>query len=53
VGLFNINNRIKLMFGDEYGLSIESRENGGTGVSILLPIIPDGVDPARIAGENR
>jgi two-component system sensor histidine kinase YesM len=40
VGLFNINNRIKLMFGDGYGLSIDSRENGGTWVSILLPALP-------------
>jgi two-component system sensor histidine kinase YesM len=47
VGLFNINNRIKLMFGDGYGLSIDSRENEGTGVSILLPILPDGGRPPR------
>jgi two-component system sensor histidine kinase YesM len=42
VGLFNINNRIKLIFGDRFGLSIESRENAGTTVSILLPILPEG-----------
>jgi two-component system sensor histidine kinase YesM len=42
VGLFNINNRIKLMFGDGYGLSIGSRENRGTEVSLLLPILPAG-----------
>jgi two-component system sensor histidine kinase YesM len=50
VGLFNINNRIKLMFGDGYGLSIDSRENGGTEASILLPA---GGDPQGIVTKNQ
>jgi two-component system sensor histidine kinase YesM len=53
VGLFNINNRIKLMFGDQFGLSIESRENEGTKVSIFLPILPEGgADPPEIRTKN-
>jgi len=37
IGLININRRIKLVFGGEYGLNIESRENCGTRIRILLP----------------
>jgi two-component system sensor histidine kinase YesM len=39
IGLININRRVKLMFGREYGVSIESRENTGTRIVILLPIM--------------
>jgi len=39
IGLININRRIQLMFGEEYGLSIESQENKGTRIIILLPHI--------------
>jgi two-component system sensor histidine kinase YesM len=45
IGLFNINNRIRLMFGGRFGLSIDSRINEGTGVSIFLPILPASGDP--------
>ncbi|SDJ77912.1 cache domain-containing sensor histidine kinase [Sediminibacillus albus] len=37
IGLNNINERIKLMFGDTYGVNIESRLGAGTKVKILLP----------------
>lgn len=37
IGLANINNRIKLMFGDEYGIHIESIEKEGTRVYLKLP----------------
>ncbi len=36
-GLYNVNERIKLNFGQDYGLSIESVYEEGTTVSILLP----------------
>lgn len=39
IGLLNINSRIKLLFGERYGLSIFSDENG-VSVIIKLPIIP-------------
>ena len=40
VGLMNINNRIKLLFGAEYGLSVESEPDEGTVVSICIPAVP-------------
>ena len=39
VATINVNNRIKLLFGEEYGLNIYSTYNLGTDVEILLPII--------------
>jgi two-component system sensor histidine kinase YesM len=42
IGLFNVNNRIKLTYGAEYGLSIYSEPNRGTEVVILLPAGVDG-----------
>ncbi|MBP9996579.1 MAG: sensor histidine kinase [Lachnospiraceae bacterium] len=36
-GLYNVNNRIRLKFGNRYGLHIDSTYNEGTKVSILLP----------------
>ena len=38
-GLYNINERIKLSFGDEYGIGIDSTEGVGTIVNIRLPKI--------------
>ncbi|WP_158661059.1 sensor histidine kinase [Bacillus kwashiorkori] len=37
IGLKNIHHRLKLKHGESYGLTIESKENEGTIVSILLP----------------
>ena len=37
IGLFNINQRIKLYYGNEYCLSIDSVAGGGTEVTMLLP----------------
>ncbi len=36
-GLFNVNERIRLKFGDVYGLNISSVYNEGTRVSVLIP----------------
>lgn len=36
-GLYNVNERIRLNFGEKYGISIESTYGEGTVVSILLP----------------
>lgn len=38
-GLINVNERIKLSYGNEYGVSIESTENIGTIVTIRHPVI--------------
>lgn len=40
VGLVNVNNRIQLLFGKEYGLKIESEPDEGTAVSIIVPAVP-------------
>ena len=39
IGLFNVNERIKLLFGDNYGLHISSKVNEGTIVTVVLPIV--------------
>jgi two-component system sensor histidine kinase YesM len=36
-GLYNVNQRIKLNFGEEYGLDLESTYEEGTKVVIRLP----------------
>lgn len=40
VGLVNVNNRIQLVFGKEYGLLVESEPDVGTIVSIRMPAVP-------------
>lgn len=38
IGLFNINNRIRLFYGQEYGITIKSKENLGTCVTVTIPL---------------
>lgn len=40
VGLINVNNRIQMLFGKEYGLVVESEPDEGTTVSICMPAVP-------------
>ncbi|MDU5109943.1 MAG: histidine kinase [Clostridium sp.] len=42
IGLANINKRIKLLYGDKYGISINSKLAVGTGVKITLAIYNEG-----------
>jgi two-component system, sensor histidine kinase YesM len=37
IGLTNVHNRIKLNYGDEYGISIRSESGAGTEVIIIMP----------------
>ena len=39
VGMANVNERIKMNFGDRYGISIESELGKGTTVSVVIPAI--------------
>ncbi|WHY69915.1 sensor histidine kinase [Neobacillus sp. SuZ13] len=40
-GMLNVNERIKLSFGNDYGLNVHSIENQGTTVEIWHPIVRD------------
>ena len=39
VGLVNVNNRLRLLFGEPYGLQIESELDEGTTVTVIIPEI--------------
>ena len=39
IAVVNVNNRIKLLFGEEYGISMQSTLHMGTDVEITLPLI--------------
>jgi len=41
IALINVNNRIKLIFGDEYGVYVYSKINAGTDVEITLPLVKE------------
>ena len=38
IGIQNINTRLALFYGEEYGLKLESHENHGTTVTLILPL---------------
>lgn len=38
IGLYNINQRMKLCYGDQYGIEITSKPGSGTCVKVILPI---------------
>lgn len=48
VGLVNVNNRIQILFGKEYGLIVESEPDEGTTVSICIPAVPCTEENRRI-----
>ena len=39
IAILNVNNRIKLLFGDEYGIVVYSHLGSGTDVDISLPLV--------------
>ena len=41
IAIVNVNNRIKLLFGEEYGLYFYSTPGVGTDVEITLPILTE------------
>ena len=47
VGVINVHSRIKLMFGEKYGLSVYSEPDEGTKVVICIPAIPYSVENAE------
>lgn len=48
IGLYNVNQRIKLYFGDDYGLHITSIKDSGTVVEIRLPKIAKTADQGEV-----
>lgn len=56
IGLKNINQRIKLVFGETYGISVKSKVNVGTTVEILIPMVkisqPEPMALPDILGES-
>ena len=41
VALINVNNRIKLLFGEEYGMYLYSTKGMGTDVELTFPVMTD------------
>jgi len=39
-GLINVHGRITMMFGEQYGLRVESKGGIGTEVTIRIPLLP-------------
>lgn len=39
IALVNVNNRIKLLFGEEFGITFYSREGAGTDALLVLPLV--------------
>ncbi len=50
IAVSNVNARIKLTFGEEYGIRYRSMENAGTDVEVLIPVVDDFV---RVRYEDR
>ncbi|MBR0171217.1 MAG: sensor histidine kinase [Lachnospiraceae bacterium] len=53
VGLINVNSRIRLRFGDPYGLSIASEPDEGCRVMITIPAIPYNEENRKRLEEGR
>lgn len=52
VGLKNVNERIKLYFGDRYGVLIKSEPDEGTCITLVLPIIRFDAEEASDVGKK-
>ena len=46
IGLRNIQNRIRLMYGEPFGLYLSSSPGEGTSVTVMLPVIRENPDRA-------
>lgn len=56
IGLKNIEERIKLYFGDEYGIVLSSEKDVGTTVKVILPLVrteDDIIEKIKIDDSNR
>lgn len=41
IGLYNVSKLIQFHYGQEYGISIDSRQNGGTTVEVRIPVMQE------------
>ncbi|MFC4620309.1 sensor histidine kinase [Camelliibacillus cellulosilyticus] len=48
IGLKNVHQRIQMVFGEGYGLKIESQKQVGTKVKIVLPVVEKGGERANV-----
>lgn len=53
VGLYNVHQRIRLRFGEDYGLRIESEPDTGTVVIIRIPAIPYNEENRKLLEEGK
>lgn len=51
-GIFNVNDRIRLSYGKEYGLYCRINEYGGITVELICPAITQHVDEADARGKE-
>lgn len=47
LGVRNVYERIRLYFGEDYGLSINSAPGEGTQITLYIPVLEDGTGPAQ------
>ncbi|WP_214625855.1 sensor histidine kinase [Paenibacillus agaridevorans] len=47
IGLRNVNQRIRLAFGEQYGLTVRSRAKAGTIVEMTIPLLQAGANPVQ------
>lgn len=48
IGLVNVNNRLRLLFGEQYGITLNATPGIGTDVMITLPLAFDGAEGASL-----
>lgn len=44
LGLVNIHQRIKIFYGESYGMTIKSEEGAGTEITLVLPLVTESAD---------
>jgi two-component system sensor histidine kinase YesM len=49
VGVRAVDKRLKILYGEEYGLKIESEEDTGTTINLIMPFITPEMEKARLA----
>ena len=52
IGLYNVNERIKLLYGNDYGIEIYSKKGVGTSVMIHFPVQRDGFEDNNSKGDE-